>query len=73
MAKIETVTFMQDENGAQVQQAPENYTSINGIYGAEIAPQFSNTKDNVHQLPIELVKVQEAYSERQDLRFFNIR
>lgn len=72
MAKIETVTFMQ-ENGAQIQQVAENYTSVNGIYGEVITPQFSNAKDNVHQLPIELLKAEEAYAEQRELRFFSIR
>jgi hypothetical protein len=73
MAKIETITSMHEQNGAQVQQAAENYTSINGIYGDVITPQFSSAKDNVHQLPIELLKAEEAYAQQQELRFFTIR
>jgi hypothetical protein len=72
MSKIETVTFAQIENDAQAPQAPENYTSVNGIYGSEVVPQFLNAKDNVHHSPAELLKAEQLYRQQQDLRFFRM-
>jgi len=72
MAKVETITFAQVENGAQDPQAPENFTSISGIYGQKIEPLFPNAKDNVNFSPAELAKAEQAYFAQQDLRFFRI-
>ena len=73
MSKGEAVTFLQGANDAPCQQMPENYTSINGIYGSVITPQFLNASDNVNQSPAELLKAEQVYVEQQDLRFFRIR
>ena len=70
MSKVETVTFVQMENGAQDPQAPENFTSINGIYGTKVEPMFITAKDNINYSPEELAKAEQSYFERQDLRFF---
>ncbi len=72
MSKSKTFTLSQIENDAQAPQAPENYTSVNGIYGSEIVPQFLNAKDNVNHSPAEMLKAEQAYRQQQDLRFFRI-
>jgi hypothetical protein len=70
MSKVETVTYVQMENGAQDPQAPENFTSINGIYGTAVEPSFLTAKNNVTYSPVELAKAEQAYFERENLRFF---
>ena len=72
MSRVETITFVEAENGAQDPQAPENFTSINGIYGSTVEPLFLNAKDNVHYSPVELAKAEQVYFEQQDLRFFRV-
>jgi hypothetical protein len=71
MSKVETITFAQIENGTQDPQAPENFTSINGIYGTKVEPLFLNAKDNVNYSPEELARAEQLYFARQDLRFFS--
>jgi hypothetical protein len=72
MPKVETITFVEGENDARVLQTPENYTYVNGIYGAEVAPQFSSAKDNVHQSPAEMFRVEQVYLQQKDLRFYRM-
>jgi len=69
-----TVTFVQNENDAQLPQIPDSYTQVNGIYaGTQIMPQFLNAVDNVQFPPIELQRLEQSYAQRQDLRFFRMR
>ncbi|HKV25539.1 MAG TPA: hypothetical protein VJN93_13170 [Candidatus Acidoferrum sp.] len=70
MSKVETVTFVQMENAAQDPQTPENFTSINGIYGNVVEPLFLNAKNNVTYSPVELARAEQSYFERESLRFF---
>jgi hypothetical protein len=72
MAKIETITFVQNENDAQVPRVAENYTQVNGIYGIQITPQFLNATDNVQHSPDEYWKATQAYEQQGDLRFFRM-
>jgi hypothetical protein len=72
MPKVETITFVQSEDDARGLQAPENYTYVNGIYGTEVAPQFLNAKDNVHQSPAEMSKAEQVYLQQSALRFFRM-
>lgn len=71
MPKIETVTFLQPDNGSV--QPPQNYTQVTGIYGSQIAPQFLNGADNVQYSCEELAKAEQAYSQQQDVHFFRMR
>jgi len=65
-----TITFVQDDNNAQLPQRPENYTQVNGIYSsAQIMPQFLNAVDNVQFPQIDLIWLEQSLAQRQDLRF----
>jgi hypothetical protein len=69
-----TITFVQNENDAQLPQIPDNYTQVNGIYSeSQIMPQFLNAMDNVQFPPIEVQRLEHSYIQRQDLRFFRMR
>lgn len=68
-----TITFTQYGNGAQGPPNPENYTQVSGIYSLQIAPQFLSAIDNVQYPPIELMALEQAYTQREDLRFFRMR
>ncbi len=68
-----TITFTQYGAGAQGPPAPENYTQVSGIYSMQIEPQFLAAIDNVQYPPIELLVLEQEYSQRQDLRFFRMR
>lgn len=70
MAKIETVTFTQTENDTV--NVPENYTQVTGIYTSQVTPQFLNGADNVQCDAAELLKVERAYVQQQELRFFRM-
>ncbi|MGA9393205.1 MAG: hypothetical protein WBV69_22440 [Candidatus Sulfotelmatobacter sp.] len=69
-----TITFIQNENDAQMPRIPDSYTQVNGIYsGSQIAPQFLNAVDNVQFPPIELIRLEQSFVQRQDLRFLRMR
>jgi hypothetical protein len=69
-----TITFVQNENDAQLPRLPDSYTQVNGIYsGSQIMPQFLNAVDNVQFPPIELQRVEQSFVQRQDLRLFRMR
>jgi hypothetical protein len=72
MAKIERITNVQGENGAQQLCLPENYTQVNGIYGSLITPQFLNAADNVNHSLDELWKTVQAYEQSDEPRFFRM-
>jgi hypothetical protein len=69
MAKIETVTFAQPANEIRM---PENYTQVTGIYATSVTPQFLNAPDNVQHSPDEILQVEQAYVQQQELRFFRM-
>jgi len=70
MAKIETITFAQTAN--DIVRLPENYTQVTGIYTSQVTPQFLNGADNVQHSAEELLKVEQAYAQQQDITFFRM-
>jgi len=68
MAKIEAATT---QPVSEIRM-PENYTQVTGIYTPQVTPQFLNAPDNVQHSPAEILELEQAYSQQQELRFFRM-